>query len=220
MQTDTDGFFGGAPALSFKDPAWKGVIRGGLVVAEPRIGVVTEMKSHKVATWDDGSPKQQMIVELRCDGAQVPGTSMRAHDERDPTNPRDNGVRRLYIKSHMVKAVGAALREANETSIRMGGYLFIAWTDEKETDLSNAKLYASKWFAPAVSLPGTGPEQAAQGDPFGGAAMTGPPAQQVSAPSKQVHQYQQSEQYSTPVDPWASGTPLQQPSQPAGNPFG
>lgn len=203
----TDSFFGGAPALSFKDPAWKGVIRGGLVVAEPKISVVTEMKSRKVATWENGETKQQMIVELRCDGAQVPGTSMKAHDERDPTNPRDDGIRRLYIKSHMVKAVGAALREVNETTVRVGGLLFVAWTDEKETDLSNAKLFTAKWFAPAVGLPSTGPEQPSQGSPFGGAAMTGPLAQHSAAQPD-------------PADPWASPAPAQQRPAPAPNPFG
>lgn len=212
MSNGTDGFFGGAPALSFKDPAWKGIIRGGTVVSEPKISVVTEMKSRKVATWDNGDPKQQMIVELRCDGAQVPGTTMKAHDERDPTNPRDDGIRRLYIKSHMVKAVGAALREANEPGIRVGGQLFIAWTDEKETDLSNAKLFTAKWFAPAVALPSSGPEQQApSSSPFGGAAVTGPPTQQPA---------QQAAQQAAPADPWGSPAPAQQRQASPANPFG
>lgn len=174
----TDSFFGGAPALSFKDPAWRGVVRGGRIVDEPKMAVVTNPQG-VVQKWDDGSPRQQLIVTLICDGSAEYAPGRTSHDERDPSNPHDLGKRRLYIKSHMIAAVREALKKVHVEGLRVGGSLFIAWTDEQEAKVkgnNNAKLFASVYVVPAVGLPTEG----GAADPFGGPGLAPGPAEQAA----------------------------------------
>lgn len=211
----TESFFGGAPALSFKDQSTRGVARGGVVVDEPRVTAQTKMGTGELLTWPDGSTKEQMIVTLLCDG------SAGGRDERDPHNPADVGKRRLYIKGYMIAAVREALQKVGATGLQQGGVLLVAWVDEKPSKTHgnhDAKLYASVYTQPSVSVPRGGesvPQSGLSGqpapNPFGGQPAT-PAAQQVpQQPAAQQGGY----------DPNAYRAPAAtQPQQPAPNPFG
>jgi hypothetical protein len=209
MTNPADSFFGGAPGISWPGPvrqadgsqayadrALLGVIRGGVIVEEPVVTDRTEMGTGKPLTFADGSPKQQMIVTLVCDG-----TRGGARDERDRANPMDQGKRKLYIKGYMI----AAFREAGITKLHVGGELYVAWTGEKPSETRGyapARLYAAKYTPPTTPLPEGGAQTqpaAGQGaNPWGNAA----PAQQPAAPTPQPA-----------VQPPATQAP-------AGNPFG
>jgi hypothetical protein len=223
MSNGTDGFFGGGVlGLSWylnvngtyhQIPELVGVIRGGLIVREPVVQNRTQMGTNTPLLFPDGQPKQQMMVALLCDGSRGG-----ARDERDPTNQNDQGNRQLAIKSYMIPAVREALHTVNAPGLRVGGELYVVLLGKQENGPGDR--WAAKYVPPAVALPNAGPEQPAQGNPFGGAAMTGPPVQQPaqSVPA-QVGQFSAAQP--DPADPWAHPAPAQQrPAAPAPNPFG
>jgi hypothetical protein len=202
----TDNFFGGAPGLSwpkanngaYTDTRLLGVARGGLIVDDPTVQVMTDMQTQATLYWDAERtrPKQQMVVTLLCDG-RGPG-----QDERDG----DDGRRRLYIRSGLVKAVREALQKVGATGLRQGGELYVAWIGEKPAQKKGndpARVWAAQYIPPAVGLPDSGgPAGAPSSNPFGGPVVTGAPAQQQQ-----------------PADPWG-GPQAPGPAGPPANPFG
>jgi hypothetical protein len=232
----TESFFGGAQALSFRDPATRGVKRGGRIVDQPQIQPVTKMGVGTPELWPDGRPKQQLVVTLLCDG------STGARDERDPHNPTDVGKRRLYVKGYMVAAIRDALQQVGVTDIAQGGTLMVAWIDEKPSKTAGnhpAKVFAAQYIPPAVGLPDAGapPQNGLSGapsaNPFGGGGQQ-PPAPQVPAQPTgyDPNQYQPPAAPAVPQQPanpfaggaTVTGPPVQQPAQPApvappANPF-
>lgn len=215
----TDGFFGGGASLSFSNPAehmnkW----RGGKIVAPPTEQQRTNFTTKQPEVWPDGRPKTQLVVKL-------------ATSERDPSNPHDDGVRSLYIKSQMVNAVGTAIRAAGAPGLRVGGELYVMWTGEKPSNAGNpSKLYAAHYKAPEpgqhtdgiFGQPQTGPApifaQPGQQPP------AAPPQYQPPAPAPQpVPQYQAPGQVPAPAPQYAPPAPQQapqyQPTAPAAQPM-
>lgn len=234
--SNADSFFGGAAGLSwpkadgnhvYSDTRLRGVVRGGVVVDEPKVVQMTEMGSGRPMFWDEARtrPKEQLVVTLKCDGAR--GGAL---DERNPQNPHDDGKRRLYIRGYMVNAVRDALQAAGAEGIRIGGELYVAWVDEKPSKTANfdpARVWAAKYVPPAVGIPQGGaatvPQQGLSGapsaNPFGGtptppaapqqAAPAGPPASPFGGAPAQ------------PADPWGQPPPAPTPAQPGPvNPWG
>lgn len=228
--TNPDSFFGGAPGLGwpkadgnhvYSDTRLQGVIRGGLVVADPEVQHMTEMGSGALLYWDPATrlrPKEMMIVTLLCDGRNG------ALDERDPNSPADTGRRRLYIRGGMVKAVREALQAVGAPGVRQGGELYVAWVGvqpSKTPGFDPARTWAARYTTPTVAIPQSSAQGGQQpaGNPFaGGQTVTGPPAvqpqQQATVPA----------QAGPPANPFggsavgAGNQPVQQ-QQPA-NPFG
>jgi len=243
--TNADNFFGGAPALSYPrandvdtpqggrqrqytDQSLKNVVRGGLILDTPQVTNQTDMNG-KPLFWDDGSPKQQMIVTVLCDGSRGG-----ARDERNPANPADTGKRRIYIKSGLVAAVRDGLLQVGATTLSQGGELYIAWTGEKppKPNMDPARIYASKYVVPSVALPAA-PDTASAApqaaSPWGQAPQTpaappaGPAPAQDPAPAAQPNPAAPTPPAQVPApaaNPWASAPPA--PAQPAAqaNPFG
>src|SRR5688500_14473774 len=164
--TNADNFFGGAPALSYPrandvdtpqggrqrqytDQSLKNVVRGGLILDTPQVTNQTDMNG-KPLFWDDGSPKQQMIVTVLCDGSRGG-----ARDERNPANPADTGKRRIYIKSGLGAAVRDGLLQVGATTLSQGGEWYIDWTGETppKPNMDPARLYAQEYEVPPVALP-------------------------------------------------------------------
>jgi hypothetical protein len=204
---DTSAFFGGGTFISFKDAMWRGVPRGGLVQGKV-IRNQTE-PSGKVRTWDDGSPRKELVLTLQT-------------SERN--DPEDDGVRQLPINSDKVRALREALKAAGAKDVAIGSWVYVAWTGDKPTTKGQPQKLFNALYAP----PG-------QPDPMGGrapqpaAAPPPPMPQQYAAPDPNVAAAQQqawqaAQQPQQPAAP--QGFPAQQPaaqapSQPPGfNPFG
>lgn len=159
-QTDTTGFWGGAPSLSFDAAKGyvKGTFRGGQVLSKT-ISDQTDMATKKVRTWADGSPRKQMVLLLQ--------TGERA-------DPQDNGQRQLFIKGDLPRACREAFQATGASDIEIGSWVYAAWIDEKP---SQAGGHPTKIYKVAYARPG-------QPDP-----MAGQPAYQpnpVPAPMNQV----------------------------------
>ena len=141
QQTDTTGFWGGAPSLSFDAAKGypKGTFRGGQVLSKT-ISNQTDMATKKVKTWDDGSPRKQMVLLLQ--------TSERA-------DPQDNGQRQLFIKGDLPRACREAFQAAGASDIEIGSWVYAAWIDEKPGSQGKqpAKVYKVVYARPGQPDP-------------------------------------------------------------------
>lgn len=169
QQTDTTGFWGGAPSLSFDAQKGyvKGTFRGGQVLSKT-ISNQTDMANGQVRTWDDGSPRKQMVLLLQ--------TSERA-------DPQDNGQRQLFIKGDLPRACREAFQAAGAGDIEIGSWVYAAWVDDKPA--KKPGFNASKIYKVTYARPG-------QPDPM-------PAPAQVAAPAMAQPQYaQQPQQLAAP----------------------
>ena len=186
---------GGSPALKFEQI---GTSYTGTVVAEPTASQQTDFRTKMPETWQDGSPKMQVLVQL--------STQL-----RDPQKPDDDGTRTLYVKGkELTNAIRAAVRASGANGIHTGGTLTVQYVGEGQAQqgMNAPKLYAASYQPPAVSFTGVGAPAAAA-------------APQAHQPVYQQHPVQQPVQQQvgavTPacppgVDPamWVRLTPAQQ----------
>lgn len=85
-------------------------------------------------TWDDGSPKMQMVVELATDAR---GTFDSEGNPQDVSN--DDGARMLYVKANLQRAIKQAVR-ASGSKFEAGGLLTV--TRIKDAAKSNPRFKA------------------------------------------------------------------------------
>jgi hypothetical protein len=100
----------------------------------------TDIKSGEPKTWGNGDPMMQMVVVLET-------------DERD--DDEDDGMRTLYVKGQMQRAVGDAVRKAGERGLGVGGKLgvqFVNTAAPKQRGFNGAKQYVAKYEAPVMSV--------------------------------------------------------------------
>ena len=91
--------------------------------------------------WDDGKPRMQMVVTLLT----------KDHEDED-----DDGLRRVFIKGQMQKAVRDAVMKAGQRGLGEGGELAIQYTGDAEPTrrgVSGAKQYRARYEAPQVAVP-------------------------------------------------------------------
>lgn len=98
MSTLDDLLSGGSKGFKFVSP---GDSVTGTIIGSPIVKQATEFGTGKLQTWDDGSPQEQIIITL-------------ATDERDPSDPQDDGARSVYIKGWgaQLRAFKAAVQAA------------------------------------------------------------------------------------------------------------
>lgn len=152
----------GAPAAKFDTI---GTTITGTVLREPEARQQKDFRTQVPETWPDGSPKMQVIVQIKT-------------DQRDPDRGDDDGTRIVYIKGkELTNAVRNAVRTAGANGIHTGGRLTIRYTGDgpAEKGLNAPKLYDARYEPPAASFDGvTSP--AAQP-----ATQQAQPAQQMTA---------------------------------------
>lgn len=154
----------------------------GTSVSGPVVSVAvrqaTDPVSGKPSTWDDGNPKEQVLVTLQT-------------NLRDPSVEDDDGARTVYIKWWGVQrqALIQALRNANADDIETGGHFSATYTgDGPQPDnrsLSPAKLYTFVYRAPSAA-----------------AGLIQSAAAETPAPAPQQ---QQAPQYAAVANPVTSG---------------
>ena len=135
--TDPDEFLmggGGRSATFEKGDRYEGEILSKSVRQQ------TDFKTKKPLFWDDGRPREQMVVSIQTD-----------LDEPDEDGGEDDGVRNLYIKYKMKEAVAKAVREAGEKKLEIGGWLAVecVGTEKPKTrGAQGAKLYEAEYEPP------------------------------------------------------------------------
>lgn len=139
MSMSADDFlFGGAPSLSWAD-AVPGTTLGGEIVRPPTTKQQTDFDSGKPLFWEDGSPRMQLLVQLKT-------------PLRDASDPLDDGTRTLYVKgSSLTNAVRAAVKSAGARSLAVGGQLFVTFTGlgPKEGKRQPPRLFSARYVPPA-----------------------------------------------------------------------
>ncbi|AHB79600.1 hypothetical protein PBI_VALIDUS_70 [Mycobacterium phage Validus] len=153
MSNDSYGFLGGGGPASAKFKNVGDTV-GGVIAVEPEQRQQTDMKTNEPLTWKDGSPRMQLVVTVQT-------------DLNDPEIEDDDGLRRLFVKGEMRKAVQKAVIAAGAKGLDVGGELYVTFVGEgeKQGNLSAPKLYRAEYRKPAPgATPAPAPAQ-------GGAAM-------------------------------------------------
>lgn len=159
---------GGIPSAFLKDTPVGTAVTGTIESADLR--QTTDFETQTPETWDDGSPKMQVVVTLH--------TAL-----RDPSNPDDDGKRRVYVKwwGDQKKALLQAIFASKDTDLRPGGTFTAQFTGLGQ---ATGRLNAPKLYSFAYTPPPTGLAQAVQATaPAPQAAPAAPPqAYQQPAP--------------------------------------
>lgn len=221
MSDSNDGFFGGAPGLSwpkanngvYDDVRLRGVSRGGVIVRRPEKQQMTQPGSGTPLFWDEARtrPKYQLVVTLLCDGRGG------ALDER--TGPQDRGERRLYVRGYMVNAIKDALSKIGASDLGEGDQLYVAWVDEqpsKTKGFDPARLWAAKVVKGGMALPEGSSKAPPQGTGNVANPYADPPAQHAPAAPAQGQPAYQAPAYAPPArQPQQAPTapPWEQPAQ-------
>lgn len=152
----------GARAAAF--PTVGTIVRGE-IVAEPKVQQQTDLDTGEAKTFANGDPMWQIVVVLQT-------------AERDGAD--DDGIRSLYVKANMQKAVKDAIAEAGaaDRGLQTGGQLAVQYSGDgepKKRGFNAPKLYRAQYQPPVNSanalLGLTSPQPAAA--PNAGAAPAG-----------------------------------------------
>ena len=88
-------------------------------------------------TFDNGDPMWQVVITLLTN----------QHEDDD-----DDGLRAVYAKGQMLRAIGDAVRKAGAKGIADGGKLFVRYVGDaepKQRGFSGAKQYIAKYEPPS-----------------------------------------------------------------------
>jgi hypothetical protein len=124
---------GGGKTAKFPDIGDK--VMGTVLAAEP--GQQTDIDG-KPLFWDDGKPRMQVVVSLQTD---------------DREDDDDDGVRKLYVKGQMLKAVQEVVRPHKGLSV--GGKLAVQYTgdgEQKTRGYNPPKLYKAQYEPPTKTV--------------------------------------------------------------------
>lgn len=111
MTMDPNDFLlgGSTPSAKFDTV---GTTVAGRIVDTPTMRQQTDFDTGELLTWDNGDPRMQLVVRL-------------ATDERDPQLGDDDGIRALYVKGALQKAIATAVRAAGAKGLEVGGTLTV-----------------------------------------------------------------------------------------------
>lgn len=137
MTTDVNDFLMGAGgrSASFKDI--KAMVWGEVIHSEVR--QQTDFDSGEPMFWSDGKPRLQLVISLQT-------------EERE--DEEDDGVRKVYAKGNMLKAIRTAISKAGARGIENGGKLVVQYVGDgpKPARGFPPKIYGAKYEAPVHSI--------------------------------------------------------------------
>lgn len=136
-----DFLMGGGGPQSVKFPTIGHTVKGRITV-KPATEQQRDYDTDKPLFWDDGNPRWQVVVTL-------------ATSERDPANLEDDGLRRLFVKGQLQKAVSQAVRATSAAGLEVGGELTVTYTADGEQPnprKAAPKLYAAQYTPAATAV--------------------------------------------------------------------
>lgn len=116
------------PSISFKDSKIGDSFTGTITALET--AQVRDFDSNEPKFWDDGKPQLQVVLTLDTEYA-------------DPTNPEDDGTRKLYLVGAKLTAMKAAVKEFGQP-VAVGQKITITFTGEKPN--ANKRFNATKLY--------------------------------------------------------------------------
>jgi hypothetical protein len=139
MTTDANDFLlaGGITSAKFETP---GTTVSGIITRPPEVQRQRELDTGKPKFWEDGKPRQQIVIHLQT-------------TSRDPEVEDDDGIRALYVRGNMLKAVREAVRKHGAgVRLETGGVLTVTYTGDGErraAGFNPPKLYSAS-YTPAA----------------------------------------------------------------------
>lgn len=98
----------------------------------------TDPKDGSPKTFSDGNPQMQVVITIK--------TTL-----RDPADPDDEGLRRLYASGSMQKAIGQAIQKAKAEGLEQGGVIAVKFTGlgvASGPAMNPPKLYSATYQPP------------------------------------------------------------------------
>jgi hypothetical protein len=136
---------GGMKSIGWKDnPIGYTVV--GTIVDQPRVEQMKKHKSEELQFWPSGDPMMQIVCTIQT-------------DLRDPSDPHDEGKRKLHIPPRMQKPVREAVQRVGAPGLAMGGRIAVrrtGGTGESGSPFEFAAEYASPVVDPGSLLGGNG----------------------------------------------------------------
>lgn len=179
---------GGIKSAAFPNQQF-GTRVGGRILRTPTVRQQNDFDTGKPKFWDNGDPMMQVVVSV-------------ATEQRDPTDPNDDGERAIYIKAQMQQAVREAVKATGAKGLEVGGLLHITYIRDEPNSKGRGnpkKIYSAEYAPPA----------AANNALMGGNGNNQQGAQpEWSLPAQQAQQYMQ-----------AVSQPAHQPQQPVQQAF-
>ncbi len=143
----TDFLLGGEKIRSAKFETVNDTVKGTILDANVR--QQTDISTGELLTWDDGKPKNQLVITLQTDLREPVAVG------EDP----DDGRRRVYVKGStknesksMTVAVREALRAAGAGRLEIGATLAVRYTGDgvaTTRGFTPPKQYTAKYEPPA-----------------------------------------------------------------------
>jgi hypothetical protein len=220
-------------------------LSGGLVSAKfPEVGFTVtgtvidfrmqqqrDYDSGEPLVWSDGSPRMQLVVDLQCEPT---GVTWEGLHRRQVAIPNDTGMRSLYVKGNLQKAVAQALRDADNAQFETGGTLVVQRIqdgDQPDKKKAAPMQFRAAWQAPTPQSQAAGflESDAETGRPAGVPAQAAP-----AAPVPPLTMPPAAQAPAAPVNPFTAPLAAQAPaavpamenpfakhpaSDPAGPPF-
>lgn len=122
-----------------------GQVIGGPIVEKPRVEQQTDPKTRAPQFYPSGDPKWVLLVSVQA----------------QPPTPDDDGVRTLYVKGDMKRAIQQALAQVGADRLEVGGIPLVKYVrDEPNSSGSGLpkKCYEARYTPPAAgSAPAPSP---------------------------------------------------------------
>lgn len=151
----------GAKSASFLEI---GATITGRISMEPKTAQQTDPKDNSPKTFPNGDPMMQVIVTLQT-------------SQRDPAVEDDDGIRTVYVKSNMLKAIREAVKAAGAKGLEVGGTLTVTYVADGEK--TNKAFNPPKFYTAVYKPP--------SGEAANNLLMGAPAAAPVAAPVPQVN---------------------------------
>lgn len=160
---DAEDLLNSAASAGSKGISWEtiGQIVIGTILEPPVSRQQTDMATKKPKFFKSGDRMMQVLIKLQT-------------DLRDPENLEDDGVRTLYAKNLLLKAIGKAMKEAGVRRLDIGGVLKCKFTAKIPSGQPQPyKDFVAHYTPPAVQQASDVFAQAAAQDDFTPAPRTG-----------------------------------------------
>ena len=132
---------GGGKSASFKSAG--DTVSGIIAAMEER--QQTDFDSGKPLEWDDGKPKMHLVITLLTE---------------ESVDEDDDGMRRLYVKGNLQRAIREAVLKSGSRTIKDGASLTVQYIGDDvpaRKGMSGAKKYSAV-YEPGIVLRDVDPE--------------------------------------------------------------
>lgn len=168
----------------------------GTICAEPKVQQQTDIDSGAPLTFPNGDPRLQILVPLQTD--------LRETED-------DDGIRTLYAKANMLKALREAVISSGASGLEIGGQITVTYSGDApatKRGYNPPKLYTCTYRPPSATAANAALGLASP-QPQATPARATAPSPAPAAPSQQPNG-------GVPAQVWSAMTPQQQTALTAG----